>query len=195
MLSDMKDFISDFTKRSSWAARARQFSSDCAKFERVRMACIDSRCKRYTQMKRHAASCAFTCDLSACDSLLLHTQYLKQLDSLAADVDRFVGTPGRQAPARFSTECSTDRQTQIAAEETDRATLELKVKHSAPLNEPLSADAQEALNKLRSLGEREIDLDQISLQSAPLGNGRHGELCHDVLLHDHNLALSGTLRS
>jgi hypothetical protein len=42
MLSDIKDFISDFTKRSTWAARARQFSSDCAKFERVRITCIDT---------------------------------------------------------------------------------------------------------------------------------------------------------
>jgi hypothetical protein len=79
---------------------------------------------------------------------------------------------------RFITEGSTDRQTQIAAEETDRAALELKVQQSAHAKEALSAEAQQALKELRALGEDccpEIDLDDIALELEPLGSGRYGE--------------------
>jgi hypothetical protein len=110
-------------------------------------------------------------------------QYLKRLDSLTADVDRFVTTAGRQTPVHFLTEGSTDRQTQIAAEETDRAALELKVKQSAHANEPLSAEAHQALKELRALGDDccpEIDLGDIVLEKEPLGSGRYVELAAHV---------------
>jgi hypothetical protein len=132
-----------------------------------------------TNTTEHAASYPSNC----VQSFLLHAQYLKQLDSLAADVDRFVGA-GRQAPMRFITEGSTDRQTQIAAEETDRAALELKVKQSAHANEALSAAAQQALKELRALGDDccpEIDLADIALEQKPLGSGRYGEPLAAVL--------------